>query len=324
MQHLYSLCIMFGILVVTLGAYTRLKDAGLGCPDWPGCYGRALAPMTDAPITYLDSMESVDSYKAWIEMIHRYAAGILGLIVFSLTIVSYKNNTKNKHATLTASILIVIQALFGMWTVTLKLYPIIVSTHLFLGMALITILWVNKLLLQPAYSEANIFYRPPALNLKIIAIVATIFLLLQIFLGAWTSSNYAALVCADFPTCQGRLWPNTAWLEAFNLPKVGFDMSPGIPLENTARVTIQFAHRVGALVTFTLITITCYLLVRKSKITYKLGILTMLLLLLQVSLGITNILAGLPIWSALAHNSCALLLLLSMATIIFQVVYRKI
>lgn len=287
------------LIVIVLGAYTRLKDAGLGCPDWPGCYGHILAPEYDT--------------AAWIEMVHRYVAGTLGILIFYIFIKA------RNILTGVLLILVIMQALLGMWTVTLGLYPIVVMGHLLGGFTLLSVLWLLYLHL----TFANRFVANNAIgncnyNIKILAILATTALAIQIALGGWTSANYAALVCADFPTCQGHIWPTMDWLGAFNVTKIGIFNSPGVPLENTARVTIQMAHRIWALITFIIISILCYKLWHVNyNILRNLAKILMMLLLLQITLGIANVLLRLPIFISLAHSATAAILLICLMSIVF-------
>ena len=281
-------------IVILLGAYTRLKDAGLGCPDWPGCYGNFLAPQND--------------HKAWIEMIHRYVAGTLGLLILLIAI------KKTNLLTLSLLSLVIFQALLGMWTVTLGLYPVVVMGHLLGGFAILSLSWLLYLSLTPHKKNIS-----PKSQLKIIAYSALIVLIIQIALGGWTSANYAALVCADFPSCQGNLWPKMDWVQAFNLTATGIFNSPGVPLENTPRVTIQMAHRLGALATALIITLFSYYLINAKDIKLKnSGLLLIALLILQLTLGITNVLAHLPLVVSLMHNAVAALLLVLILTTIYR------
>ncbi len=289
------------LIVIVLGAYTRLKDAGLGCPDWPGCYGHMLAPNADK--------------AAWIEMVHRYVAGTLGILIIYIFI-----RTRNILTGMLVGLML-FQALLGMWTVTLRLFPIVVMGHLLGGFTLLTILWL--LYLRLTFVNVNLTMRVNA-KIKMLAILAIIALAIQIALGGWTSANYAALVCADFPTCQGQLWPKMDWLGAFDFTTVGIFDSPGIPLENTARVTIQMAHRIGALVTFLIISCLGYQLWRTNdKILTMLAKIAIVLLLLQVTLGIANVLLGLPIFISLAHSLIAAILLICLTSILYVLNAKK-
>lgn len=297
--------------VVVLGAYTRLKDAGLGCPDWPGCYGSMIAPTNNL------NNNLVEVGKAWTEMIHRYVAGSLGLLIIYITartISLRKVNNLWILACITLS-LVVFQALLGMWTVTLKLYPIVVMGHLLGGMAILSLCWLLFL-----NTNASIERYALDKQFKIIAYLSLIMLCIQIALGGWTSANYAGLVCADFPSCQGKLWPPMDWKTAFNLTAVGIFDSPGTPLENTARVTIQMAHRAGALVATVMLSLVIYKLFTSRKADLRnLGLTIAFLLCCQIMLGIGNVYMHLPLSISLLHNAVAALLLISLLTVIFKI-----
>jgi protoheme IX farnesyltransferase len=262
------------LFVMILGAYTRLKDAGLGCPDWPTCYGNWLAP--------LDS--STAAIKAWIEMLHRYVAGIFGAVTLYLAW-QYRQAWN-----LLLLCLVAAQAILGMLTVTALLHPVIVILHLLGGLAILSVLWWVHFAAQCRAVPKQVG-KPVKL-----AVLACLCLLgLQISLGGWVSANYAALVCSDFPQCQGHWWP------PLDLRGALF----AIPLENTARVTVQMLHRLGALVlSLALLSITRYLLALQRRIAIAL----LLVLVLQVLLGINNIYSGLPLANALLHHAGALLL----------------
>lgn len=310
-NKIVQLTIIMTFIVIMLGAYTRLKDAGLGCPDWPGCYGHILAPATSA------NFSQIDSYKAWLEMIHRYTAGSLGILILYITAQSLRLRNKSPRLwiyTTCVLTLVILQALLGMLTVTLGLYPVIVMLHLLGGVAILGLLWWISLNIN--HHNANNYIKHP--NIQYLTWLCIIVLFCQIALGGWTSANYAALVCADFPTCQGKIWPTMDWYNAFNFTKVGIFASPGTPLENDARVTIQMAHRIGAIITAILICALAYILIRSRIKFFKiLGSLLLALLCIQITLGIVNVLTGLPLITSLAHNLTAVLLLLCLIYILF-------
>jgi cytochrome c oxidase assembly protein subunit 15 len=316
--------LMMALLVVSLGAYTRLKDAGLGCPDWPGCYGKWVvsADMIDPVATELSSTEygphaalQVTTEKAWIEMIHRYVAGLLGLGIMGIALLSTKVRVSRFGLPLwlpwSLVGLVVFQAALGMWTVTLRLYPIVVMGHL-LGGVLITMglawwfLSLRKKSKEIVVSQQQPLYR----GVRRWVLLSIAVLLIQLILGGWTSANYAALVCVDFPLCQGLQNPPSAWLEAFNFVRAGNPGSPGEPLSFLARATVHMAHRYWALVTITVLLWTGYRLWKTGFSKRYLGIL-LVLLCLQVALGVTNVLAYLPLSTAWLHHLVAILLLLT-------------
>lgn len=310
--YLARFAAIFAFIVIVVGAYTRLTDAGLGCPDWPGCYGNWKVPSTNQELSTAKDLypqAKIENTKAWTEMFHRYIAGTLGMLVFYISFLLIKS--KRYFIGISLASLIIFQALLGMWTVTLGLYPIAVMGHLLGGLSLFSLLtWLS--IKMPKEENSN--QLPKALiNLTKLGIAI---LFLQIFLGGWTSANYAALVCADFPTCQGQWWPKMDWITAFSLTKVGIFNSPGVALENPARVTIQVAHRMGALLTTITLLLLSYQALR-SKVKYLKGptIALICLLCAQIMLGISNVLAGLPLHTALAHNGVAALLLFTVILI---------
>lgn len=299
-----QLTLLLTFTVIILGAYTRLKDAGLGCPDWPGCYGQLLAPTAN------DVFTTTAATKAWIEMIHRYVAGTLGILILYVAVQGIRlRNEKPKLWILTSSILLLViyQALLGMWTVTLSLHPVVVMGHLLGGFAILSLLWWVYLQIRYPNSKHFLSNKKQVLILTTLSLIA---LIIQIAIGGWVSANYTALVCADFPTCQGQWWPTMDWQNAFGWP--------GVPLENSARVTIQMTHRIGAAIVTIFLSALSYILLRTDKKIYTvLGWILISLLCVQIGLGITNVLAGLPIVVSLGHNATAVMLLLCLITILF-------
>jgi len=307
--------------VVVLGAFVRLSDAGLGCPDWPGCYGHLGVPKTEQAVQMANELypdRPVEAHKAWKEMIHRYFAGMLGLLVFTLAFIAWRNRRSPQQALklpLFLSVLIIFQALLGMWTVTIKLKPVIVMLHLMGGMATLSLLWWLTLRHLNWFSRFRVGIQQS--RLKKLALIGLLVVVGQIMLGGWTSANYAALHCTDFPTCQGKWWPQTDFGEAFTLwHGIGPDYEGGI-MSNTARVTVHFTHRLGALVTFLYLGILGVLLLlgRLGENLPPLGLTLLAVLLLQVSLGIGNVLLSLPLGVAVAHNGVGALLLLTLVTL---------
>jgi len=304
------------LIVVILGAYTRLSDAGLGCPDWPGCYGKLIVPKVSAlPDHHI--IDAADTTKAWIEMTHRYVAGLLGLVILSLALLAlYNRHARNQPIILPIVLvmLVIFQALLGMWTVTLKLYPIIVLAHLLGGLATLSGLWWLTLKLQ-TFKTLNQQHLHSTTRLQYLAMTGLYFLVLQIALGGWTSANYAALVCPDFPFCQGtalNAFPSLQLTKAFQV------FNPSLSLE--ARMTIHILHRIGAVMT-TLILGWLVVLMYKHHLK-KLSLSILILLIVQLLLGITNVIALLPLPVAVAHNAIAALLLLTLVTVNFQLQSR--
>jgi heme a synthase len=309
------------LVLVMLGAYVRLSDAGLGCPDWPGCYGHLIGvPEADHHVSAANEaypQRPVEAPKAWKEMVHRYVAGALGLLVLALAVMAWRNRRAPEQPValpLGLLALVVFQALLGMWTVTLLLKPLVVSAHLLGGMATLALLF--WLVLKSGAHLRDLASRAAG-ALRGFALAALVVLVLQIFLGAWTSTNYAALACPDFPTCQGRWWPHTDFREAFTLWRgLGVNYEYGV-LENTPRLTVHLTHRLGAVITLlVMLALAAWLLgVEKARAWRGLGLALLAAVLLQVGLGVSIVLLHLPLPLAVAHNGGAALLLLVLVAI---------
>lgn len=324
------LATLFASCVVMLGAWTRLVDAGLGCPDWPGCYGFLTVPQSEQHIAVAQARfpdSPVEVEKGWPEMIHRYFAGTLGLIILGLTIFAYSKRNRQVETPLpkkhTAGLLILVtcQALFGMWTVTLKLWPQVVSAHLLGGFATLALLFL--LFLRVHYSRAGpLSGSAGSLSyLKKLGVLALLLVVIQIFLGAWTASNYAALACGDeLPGCQGSLWPEMDFATGFNLfQAIGPNYLGGL-LHNEARVAIQVAHRVGAILVTTYLLWMAWQFFRHCGVSEirKASCLMLAALTLQFILGLSNVIWLIPLPVAVAHNAVGALLLLSLVFLNFQ------
>jgi heme a synthase len=296
-------------IVIVKGAYVRLSDAGLGCPDWPGCYGKLVVPATSSEV--IDAQHLVarplETGKAWREMIHRYLASILGLLILLMAAIAWIKRQAiglSPLLPLMLAPLVIFQGLLGMWTVTLLLKPLVVVAHLFGGFTTLALAWWHLLDVQQAPRCLN------ALNLRSVTTIALLALLLQIFLGGWTSANYAALACTDFPTCHGRWWPSTNFREAFTLwRQTGINYEFGV-LDTPARTAIHLAHRYWALVvTAMFLSLIVYTLRTATAPGRRIAWCILAALLLQLALGITNVVRGLPLPVAVLHNGVAALLL---------------
>lgn len=313
------------VAVVILGAYTRLVDAGLGCPDWPGCYGFLTVPSSPAEIATAQARfphAPVEVHKAWPEVIHRYFAGALGLMIAALAVVAWRRRKEGAPLGLALGLLclVIVQALFGMWTVTLKLWPQVVTAHLLGGFSTLSLLWLLSLRTSPwpgVWALRSAARGPGLLRFALLCVVA---LVLQIALGGWVSSNYAALACPDFPTCQNQWWPTMNFERGFNLLQhIGPNYLGGM-LDSSARVAIHVTHRVGALVVTALVGALAVRLLSAAgapALLRRLGGAVALLLVLQLSLGIGNVLMQLPLAIAVAHNAVAALLLLALIAVCF-------
>lgn len=293
------------LVVVVLGAWVRLTDAGLGCPDWPGCYGALTVPE-----------HATDTGKAWREMIHRYAAGILGLLVFAFTVMAFRRRREPGHPfklPLAIAAVIVFQALLGMWTVTLLLKPVVVMAHLLGGLTVLALIWL--LLLRSGGHLRTAL--PAPRGLRKVAVAALVIVAVQIALGGWTSANYAAVSCPDFPTCQTEWWPDMDFGEGFVVWRgLGTNYEGGV-LDLDARTAIHMTHRIGAVITFVFVaSLALALLVAgRERVLRTLGAVIGGALLLQVSLGIFTVVLGFPLAIAVAHNAGAALLLLSLVAL---------
>ena len=309
---LFGICLAF--VVIALGAWTRLVDAGLGCPDWPGCYGFVVFPTNEAEIALAEARYPTFPYdinKAIPEVVHRYFAAALGFLAIIMVYYSFKQNENKNIRRWTIGLLIFIccQGLFGYLTVSLLLLPIIVTAHLFGGFTTLTLFFLIFLM----SGKFDILEKMAIPKLKTIAGIALAVLLFQIFLGVWTSTNYASLACADFPTCQGTYMPEMDFKNGFNLnQEIGPNYLYGL-LDNPSRVAIHYSHRVSAI----LVAVVFLILISKlwfsnaAPLASTIGI----LLLTQISLGIINVVYVLPLYVAIAHNLVAALLLLAIFTV---------
>lgn len=317
---LYAAVVAYG--VVLLGAFTRLSDAGLGCPDWPGCYGKLFAPTTAHDISAAKEIypdRTVEAPKAWKEMIHRYVAGTLGLLIVRLAILGWQLRKRQRRQQYLIPVVVLVlvsfQALLGMLTVTLQLKPLIVMAHLLGGLSVLGLLWWIVLREQRFWKPVK--DSPTLRSLRPRALLGLFIVAGQIALGGWTSANYAALVCPDFPTCQGVWWPNMDFIDGFTLWRgLGINYEGGV-LSLSAATAVHMAHRIGALITFLYIGWLALRVMRvgRDEKICRYGLFVLVALLVQVSLGITNVLTHLPIPIAVAHNGVAALLLISMITL---------
>lgn len=314
------LATIFALIVVMLGAYTRLSDAGLGCPDWPGCYGHLTVPQTPADVqkaTLKFPGQTVEAPKAWKEMVHRYFAGTLGILILILAIWGILRKPHHRRQPVILPIFLVLlvafQAALGMWTVTWKVLPIIVTSHLLGGLAIVALLWHLMLSTRPTAPR-----KIQALYLRPWAIFGLFILAGQLFLGAWTSTTYSALACHDFPYCGGSLFPHLNLRQAFELfQPIGVNYEGGV-LETPIRMTIQMMHRYGAFITAVYLGFLSLWIIFANRTEGLRGIAGILLLILvvQILLGIANVMLSLPLWTAVAHNGVAALLLLTLVTLI--------
>ncbi len=312
-KKLVYIATVLTLCVVVLGAYVRLSDAGLGCPDWPGCYGTLTVPQSSEALahaheTYPES--PVENDKAWKEMIHRYLAGILGLFVFAIFIQAWREKAHIRVSPWLPTALVAIvgfQAMLGMWTVTMLLKPAVVTMHLMGGMSTLAILtWITHRHWGVSSARFLTIERT-----RFFTRFAIVILFMQIFLGGWTSTNYAALACTDFPTCHGVWVPEMDFKNAFHWFRELGENADGNPLNLSAYVAIQWIHRVGALITFLYLGILGLVLMRQHQLS-RLAKVMLVLLVTQIVLGIANLVLHLPIVLAVAHNMVAALLLITL------------
>ena len=304
---LVSATVALAVVVVVLGAYTRLVDAGLGCPDWPGCYGQLGVPSTAQELAKAEAAfpdAPVDADKAWTEMVHRYAATMLGAAILAILALALKAGLPWRLPAGLA-VLVVAQGAFGAWTVTLKLWPQVVTTHLLGGFATLALLWLLALSLRaPAWRVDS--------GLRRLAALALVVLVLQVALGGWLTSNYAALACPDFPTCHGEWLPAADYASGFDIAlSVGPNYLGG-QMSSDARTAIHVAHRMGALA----------VLLSSGWLAIRLGSRPLAWLLagvlaVQLALGIGNVLLLLPLSVAVLHNAGAAALLLVLVSVNF-------
>lgn len=310
--------------LIMFGAFTRLTDSGLGCPDWPGCYGQANPLQAHADISAAETAMPtgpVTVMKAWIEMIHRYLAMAIGVLIIALMMIAWRRRLKPDRNEMGFSPLlptllfafICVQGAFGAWTVTMKLQPVIVTIHLLLGMTLLALLaWFGAhLSSHPALPRS-------AGALRLPAALAIMLLAIQIALGGWVSTNYAALACTDFPLCHGVLLPQMDFANGFSLWRDLGMTSRGDYLPFPALTAIHWTHRAFALV---VVVLAAWVAIKALKFDglRKTGRWLVVMVALQFASGIANIFLNLPLALAVAHNGGAAILLLLLVTLNYKI-----
>lgn len=324
MRRLVLAGIVLALVVIILGAYTRLTDAGLGCPDWPGCYGHLTVPGSEDVIAKAEEAfpeRPFEAHKAWNEMIHRYFAGALGLLILAIFIVSVKQRNYHRPFKLPFFLLCLVtfQAALGMWTVTMNLLPVVVMGHLLGGFTVLACLFLLYLRLTP--------YRIPGGDPQVIKFgkycaLGVVILVIQIALGGWTSANYAALACTEMPICEGNWYERLDFGGAFSVPEAD-NYEYGVH-NYEQRMTMHILHRIGALITFIYL---CWLALRlyttaASGFMRNLAVVLTIVVSIQVLLGVSNVVFSLPVAIAVAHNAVAACLLLVMVMLCYTI-YRK-
>lgn len=317
--------IVLVFIVISLGTFTRLTNSGLSCPDWPGCYGKMTVPTGAHAVKMAENTygQKVVEFKAWAEMIHRYVAGILGFLLLTLfmLVISQAFRQKSIHLLVPmfiAMVLLLHQIMLGLWTVTLKLMPVIVSLHLLTAFLILATLWW-------VYLRSKDDMRVPAGNkiFKLCAFLGLILVFLQIALGAWTSSNYAAVSCAGFPFCHvGDTPMHYDFQGAFNfISPIGINYEGGV-LSSVVRQTIQMIHRYGALLVSLYLLGLFFMSVYRQAVLFKVSLLMIGVLSLQVIFGILNVLMHRPLEVAVLHNLAAALLLLALISFNYRLYFR--
>lgn len=304
--RLATLAVLLALIVVLLGAWTRLNDAGLGCPDWPGCYGTWVLPADHAALTLAHPDAVIDLRKGWIEMIHRYAAGTLGLLILVLAVMAYRQRQREAYPvqlSYALLILVLAQGLFGMWTVTLKLLPIIVTLHLLGGLTTLMLLVLLRQRLKRLAQSEGFTCSHPWIRLMLLA------LFLQLALGGWTSTNYAGWACSDWLYCHRDQPVAYDFATGLNpVMSIGPNYEGGL-LPADARAAIQVTHRLGAGLLILVSLLASRRLwqnpsLRKTLCGYW------CVLLGQAGLGVANVIWLLPLGLAVAHHVGAVVLLL--------------
>jgi cytochrome c oxidase assembly protein subunit 15 len=315
--------------LIMFGAFTRLTDSGLGCPDWPGCYGHANPLLAHAPISAAqEAMPSgpVTHVKAWIEMTHRYLAMTVGVLIIALMVIAWRRWIKSRHVEMryrpwfptALFFFICLQGAFGAWTVTLKLQPVIVTIHLLLGLILLAMLvWLG------ARQNDHVPVLPGARALKLPALIGLLLLTLQIALGGWVSTNYAALACSDFPLCNGALVPQMDFENGFTLWRHLGKTADGDYLPFPALTAIHWVHRSFAFVVIAFVAWLGWRAMRDAGLR-KTGSWLLIVIGLQLLTGLSTIYFNWPLAIAVVHNGGAALLLLLLVMLNYKARYAPL
>ena len=332
-QHLRVLTLLTLFLtfdLVLFGAFTRLTDSGLGCPDWPGCYGSASPLGAQHHINAAQTAVPtgpVTHPKAWIEMIHRYLATSVGVLILTLTVGTWLarrrqlKSADNDHVAsvwwpLVTLAWVCLQGAFGAWTVTMKLFPLIVTMHLLGGLVLLTLLRAQSIMHAVPKTSQNSSFQALPRTLWWCTVGVFLALWLQIVLGGWVSTNYAVLVCTGFPSCQGSLWPAMDFQQGFTLWRSLGETGDGGNISFQALTAIHYVHRLGAYVLFLMVLALSAVLYRfpafRTQALWLAG-----LIVLQAATGMSNVVLGWPLLAAVAHTGGAAALVIVMTGVIF-------
>ncbi|HBF50513.1 MAG TPA: heme A synthase [Massilia sp.] len=316
--------------LIVFGGFTRLTDSGLGCPDWPGCYGAANPFIAHEQIAAAEALMPtgpVTKVKAWIEMIHRYLAMGIGVLIMALMFQSIRQWRKTKQDAFKPAmpvalfLFVCVQGAFGAWTVTLKLQPVIVTIHLLLGMALLAMLvWLG--------GREDYLMKPPApvrdiatlKGLRTLALVAAVVLVVQIALGGWVSTNYATLACDEFPLCDGKFIPEMDFEHGFTLWRELGKTAAGHYLQFSALVAIHWVHRNFAVIVTVVLGLAAWRALRQPQLR-KTGKMLAAVLLAQLFTGVATVFFDFPLAIAVLHNAGAALLVLTVTMLNYKVKY---
>ena len=324
--NLYRLAIEVALgltlIVVALGAWVRLTDAGLGCPDWPYCYGQLWAPSSLAEVDWhYITGRAFEASQAWREMVHRLVSGILGLVIFGVVGVAIAKKRAPLYLPIALLFGLVVQIIMGMLTVTWQLMPLAVTAHFLFAVAIAVMLYglhtCDRIQRPTVCGLLNLCSLQERTSVKkryrTLLVLGYAALWLQLFLGVWMSSHYASLACPDFPTCHSSYWPSLDFAEAFTFwYGVGPSYEFGV-LDSQARVTIHWLHRINAVLILCLLLPVLFLLSRQRdrRISFA-ALFVIVVLLTQVGLGILNVVLGLALANAISHTVVAVILLLTL------------
>ncbi len=325
LQALTVLILFLTFDLVLFGAFTRLTDSGLGCPDWPGCYGSATPVGARAEIAAAEAAMPtgpVTVQKAWIEMIHRYLATGVGVLIIALMVMTWRLRAQARRGQASALPLspgwaaftlfwVCLQGAFGALTVTMKLFPAIVTLHLLGGLVLLALLAYQTVRWQTAVWQGGVTSTPlPALagRWRLALIALTVLLVLQILLGGWVSTNYAVLACTTFPQCQGSWWPPMDFVQGFSLWRP-LGMTPeGQPIAFAALTAIHYVHRLVAYLVLLALAWAGWRMVQQPSLRAP-GRAVLVLSALQLATGLSNVVLGWPLLAAVLHTGGAAALL---------------
>ena len=305
--------------LIMFGSFTRLTDSGLGCPDWPGCYGHSNPHAAFEPIRAAETAlpsGPVTHMKAWIEMVHRYFAMAVGVLIITLMVLAWVKRRELKQSPWFATgvlLLVCVQGAFGAFTVTMKLQPVIVVTHLLLGMSLLAaLIWLG------ARNDPPHAVAPQAAGMRVAGLAALLLLAVQIFLGGWVSTNYAVLACTDFPLCNGQWVPEMDFAHGFTLWRQLGMTATGDYISHAALVAIHWVHRCFAFIVLPYLAWFGLRARRMEGLRRHAGWL-LAVLALQLATGLSNIVFDWPLVTAVAHNGGAALLLICLIRLNYNI-----